>query len=209
MFKGTVHVFCDWQPERIEVRRDRRAWSSPGHTLGPLLSLNAERSMKHWKARAGVMTRWVCAGYWHAADAGWPTGLERITCVVRPVYKHNRFTDTGNIYPAQKALIDGFVEYGLIPDDNRYHLAETRQLAAVRGLADGMLVQVIEMPAEPHHQTPCSCAPKKLRGLAEAFAVPQGVLDVTDARGQHPASLETRSVPAGERNRQEPNADRD
>lgn len=85
----------------------------------PLLA-NSSNSM-HPVERGKHVDLWRQAAFYAAAEAGVPKGLDRVAFVARPHYNKGPLPDTGGISPTLKAVIDGLVDYGLIPDDNGDH----------------------------------------------------------------------------------------
>lgn len=75
----------------------------------------------HWATRALLTRQWRESAHWCAKAAGLPRGLDRVHIVVtvHPA-KGGRLRDVGNV--SVKAVIDGIVDYGLIPDDDDAHL---------------------------------------------------------------------------------------
>lgn len=57
-----------------------------------------------------------------AAAQALPRGLHRVRIIAHLTYPDHRRRDANNAHPTTKALIDGLVDYGLIPDDNDRHL---------------------------------------------------------------------------------------
>lgn len=47
-----------------------------------------------------------------------PKGLGQVAITVRPFYDRGPLPDTDAVQPTVKAIIDGMVRYGVIPDDN-------------------------------------------------------------------------------------------
>lgn len=93
------------------------------------LLLNANDSM-HWHKKAQIVQSLRNVG-WTMARAHKLPSLERahVLYVIHPdTMKRNRTVqgkqrrDPGNWAPAAKAVIDGFVDYGLLPDDNSERL---------------------------------------------------------------------------------------
>lgn len=48
--------------------------------------------------------------------------LDRVRIVAHLTYPDRRRRDANNAAPTTKALVDGLVDYGLVPDDNDHHL---------------------------------------------------------------------------------------
>jgi crossover junction endodeoxyribonuclease RusA len=93
------------------------------------LLLNANDSM-HWRKKADIVTSLRNVGRAMARAHRLPS-LERahVLYVIHPdTMKRNRTVqgkqrrDPGNWAPTAKAVIDGFVDYGVLPDDNSERL---------------------------------------------------------------------------------------
>lgn len=102
-------------PELKPVRRRKT-----GKTVTPSPWLNANDHNMHPIARAKLTALWrenACK-----TAAGTPAFTEpvHITCHIwKP--RNNRY-DTGNLYPTAKACVDGFVEAGVMADDDWKHV---------------------------------------------------------------------------------------
>lgn len=75
----------------------------------------------HWGARKEVAAYWRRIALIHARRHQLPH-LGRVRIVVTVHKPHNRKYDAGNLYPVGKALVDGFVDQGLVPDDDNAHV---------------------------------------------------------------------------------------
>lgn len=64
---------------------------------------------------------WRTAGQEHARAAALPH-LQRVHIVAELRFRDRRRRDPHNYYPTLKALVDGFVDFGLIPDDSHQYL---------------------------------------------------------------------------------------
>jgi len=64
---------------------------------------------------------WRDAGRVYAMQAKLPR-LERAHLVAELRFADDRRRDVHNLYPSIKALVDGLIDYGLLPDDNHRHL---------------------------------------------------------------------------------------
>lgn len=76
----------------------------------------------HWRPKARLTKAWRRAGHIHARVNGLPRGLHRIRVTVHVVKATARAYDAHNLMPTAKAVVDGFVDYGLVPDDTNAHL---------------------------------------------------------------------------------------
>lgn len=85
----------------------------------PLLSINKLMS-EHWRTRQKSSKYWRQAGYESVKDS--PPLEPPVTCdvyIYRP--RAGRY-DPGNYYPTAKAIIDGMVDAGILPDDSFEYL---------------------------------------------------------------------------------------
>jgi crossover junction endodeoxyribonuclease RusA len=64
---------------------------------------------------------WRDAGHLYAKQAALPK-LQRVHIIATLRFRDARRRDPHNYYPTLKALVDGLVDYGLIPDDDDKHL---------------------------------------------------------------------------------------
>lgn len=67
--------------------------------------------VKNVRARAG----------WEARSQGF-TKMEKAHCICTVSFSTKNRRDPANWYPTAKASIDGFVDVGLLPDDDHKHL---------------------------------------------------------------------------------------
>lgn len=98
-----------------------RSWTLKIPAPGPLL--NANKRM-HGRAAAATVKSWRDASYTYAQAAKLPAlGRARITATLH--FQDKRRRDDHNYFPTVKAIIDGLVDYGLLPDDSREYLLGT------------------------------------------------------------------------------------
>ncbi len=64
---------------------------------------------------------WRDAGRVYAMQAKLPK-LDRAHLLAELRFADERRRDVHNLYPSIKALVDGLIDYGLLPDDNHRHL---------------------------------------------------------------------------------------
>lgn len=82
--------------------------------------LNAN-DRQHWRAKAGRVAVWRDAGHTYAKVHRLPKlGAAYIIAHLR--FPDRRRRDAANYQPTLKAIVDGLVDYGLIPDDSTKHL---------------------------------------------------------------------------------------
>ena len=88
--------------------------------LADWLNLNVNL---HWVPRNKRVQAWRHGAHIMSRQAKLPKGLQRVE-VDAYVWKNSRRQyDPHNLMPTLKPVIDGLVDYGLIPDDNTTHLA--------------------------------------------------------------------------------------
>lgn len=87
--------------------------------VGPWLSMN---DRPHWAERARGTRAWRAAALWSARAARLPVGLDLVRVEIWVHKTTARKYDAGNLQPTAKAVVDGLVDYGLVPDDDNEHL---------------------------------------------------------------------------------------
>lgn len=85
-------------------------WLSANHRLHRMEEARRTKLLRH---RGQITTR----------AAQLPTRPDRTLATILVGYPTARRADPGNAYPTIKAVIDGAVDAGLLPDDNAAHLA--------------------------------------------------------------------------------------
>lgn len=83
--------------------------------------LNANVSM-HWAPKAKITKTWRKLGYYIARQAKAPKNLQRVMIRAEVHKTNNQRYDAHNLMPTLKPIVDGLVDYGLIPDDHNDHL---------------------------------------------------------------------------------------
>lgn len=81
------------------------------------LSANDDRAGKLYYKRARIVAAWRAAGRDHAQRAGTPA-LTRVRVIAEVCFHDRRKRDPGNFYDTAKAIMDGFVDAGVLPDDS-------------------------------------------------------------------------------------------
>jgi len=81
----------------------------------PLLNLN---DRQHWRAKAKLVAVWRQAAHIAARQHYAPHLGRTLVKVTLPVRTPNTRRDPSNFAPTVKALIDGFVDAGMWPDDH-------------------------------------------------------------------------------------------
>lgn len=94
-------------------------------TLEPPCDLISANGRLHFRKRAELTKKWRgLAGETAAlyANTGFAERHDRahITVTIRFATNHRR--DVGNYYPTAKAIVDGLVDAGVLPDDDDRHL---------------------------------------------------------------------------------------
>ena len=89
-------------------------------TIGAANLLTANQRLHHMK-RAAVVKILRHAAQMAASSQDAPK-LDRAHIVVRVSWPDRRRRDVHNVMPTIKACVDGFVDYGLLPDDDDRHL---------------------------------------------------------------------------------------
>lgn len=95
-----------------------RTWLLRFNAPAELMTLNKRH---HWRVRAKLTRKWreiaaVCA------RAGRIPTQNRARILVTFIHPTNRRRDAHNLYPTAKAIVDGLVDAGTLPDDNDAHL---------------------------------------------------------------------------------------
>ncbi len=75
----------------------------------------------HRMEQAKLTKAWRLAGFAAARNAGVPT-LDRAAITAYVWKPRNGRYDPGNLYPTCKAVVDGFVDAGVLADDDWKHL---------------------------------------------------------------------------------------
>lgn len=85
-------------------------------TRSPFLNSN---DRDHWRAVSPIKKAWIANAQEAYAASGIPAiaGRVQVDCYV--IKKSGQTYDPGNWYPTFKAIIDGLVRVGMIPDDNK------------------------------------------------------------------------------------------
>lgn len=87
-------------------------------TAGQILTANQRH---HWTRRSRLTKALRSRAYWNARHHDIPAlGQVRITATV--AWPDRRRRDVHNLMPTFKALVDGLVDAGVIPDDDDKHL---------------------------------------------------------------------------------------
>lgn len=130
-------------PPDEELVRTGRVWRLVIDGERPW-TVNGERKMTPHE-RAAIVDEWRQRGGWIAKAEKVPH-LARVLVRARPLVKNRAaMQDVGNCLPAVKAVIDGLVDVGVLPDDTPVYLRELSfQPSAICGI-DGLLVVIEEL----------------------------------------------------------------
>lgn len=101
-----------------------------------------------WRRHANLVKWWRQTAHWAAKAAKLPTGLDRVHIEATFAFRDNRRRDVHNLMPTVKAVVDGLVDYGLIPDDSTTFLLGPdlrvgEKLPGGRALDHGVLTLLI------------------------------------------------------------------
>jgi hypothetical protein len=97
----------------------------------------------HWREQAAITRRWR---EWACLLATRKPPLTPPVVVhVQPHTKDNRLADAGNSFGVAKAIIDGFVDAGMLPGDGPKIVRALHLYAAVNVGTDQLLVDVEEV----------------------------------------------------------------
>lgn len=118
-----------------------RQWQVTIPAPAPWLSANQRRDLRR---QTPDRRAWRTAGQAHAHRVHLPK-LQHVHVVAELRFADNRRRDPHNYYPTLKALIDGLVDYGLVPDDSHQFLVgpDVRYGPVVAGRGLGEVVLTI------------------------------------------------------------------
>lgn len=103
-----------------------RSWRLVLPWQRPPLTLNPARH-GGWAAHAALVKRVRTEGRRAALAAGVPEGLERVALELHYRPRDKRRRDPRNLAPTLKALEDGLVDAGVVPDDTPEYVDGTGQ----------------------------------------------------------------------------------
>lgn len=90
----------------------------------PKMLINANQRL-HWRRKAERTKHWREVGHYAGKSAmrnGLLVPMERAHMTVWFAWPDARRRDVGNLAPTVKALLDGLVDAGVLPDDDDAHL---------------------------------------------------------------------------------------
>lgn len=82
--------------------------------------LNANQRL-HFMRHAAAVANWRQAAHWAAKAEKLPR-LRKAQIIATLHFGDRRRRDPANYHPTLKPIIDGLVDYGLLPDDDHQHL---------------------------------------------------------------------------------------
>lgn len=131
---------------RVRPVVEGRRWELEIGWLGRPVSANVWYG-KHRMAKAQLVKKWREAGAEAALVAGLPRGLAGFRLVVQARYARNQLTDFDSMAPTGKAVCDGLVDYGLVPEDDPRFVHGMLLLPSFhdRQAGDALLLTVIEV----------------------------------------------------------------
>lgn len=108
-------------------------------SLPRALVLNANQR-QHWAPRAAVtkQLRQMAA----IAARGQRVGSEQAHLKIAVGWPDKRRRDVANIAPTIKALVDGAIDAGLLPDDSDKHIVETSYTTHVTGMTGIVTIEL-------------------------------------------------------------------
>lgn len=120
-----------------------RSWSIIFPSGMKLLTANEMRKQGHWTKFYSVIRTWRSTACLLAKEAHIP---QQQFVKIRAVYyaPDNRRRDTSNIFPTVKAVIDGIVDAGVLPDDSDKYVKSVEMARGDHNIKQGQLVLVIE-----------------------------------------------------------------
>jgi hypothetical protein len=104
------------------------------------ITTNGERAGNRW-VRADSTKQWRMLGALYAVRQRIPQA-EWLSVVVIPHQQKGRLQDVAACNPSVKAVIDGIVDAGVIPDDSGKYVREIRFLPPDRS-RDGLTVKLV------------------------------------------------------------------
>lgn len=97
----------------------------------------------HWAQKAKIVKQVRHESAMRARSAGWGP-QQHITIHLTYQPRDNRRRDPSNLMPTQKALVDGLVDAGIVPDDTPEYVTETIPsiLPAEKGAGGAMWLDI-------------------------------------------------------------------
>lgn len=89
--------------------------------LGWPAELISANDRHHHQQRARLVKAWRWHAYQKAADLEIDEPYLRARVIVHYRFKDNRRREVSNLQPTSKAILDGLVDAGLLPDDDDVH----------------------------------------------------------------------------------------
>lgn len=122
--------------------------------LAPAKLLSANQRLHHY-ARNALTQEWRQAAHMYAL-AHKLRRLHRAHIIVTIGFPTGHKRDINNYQPTAKAIIDGLIDYRLLPDDNDVYLVgpDLRAGDRVSTLVPSLVVDIHELCLDEHHADP-------------------------------------------------------
>ena len=98
----------------------------------------------HWAVRSRKTRAWRNTTHWLAKAAKLPQELSHVSITGHVVKTNRARYDAHNLMPTLKAIVDGLVDYGLIPDDHNTHLTGPDIREGGTGEQPGIMLEIRE-----------------------------------------------------------------
>lgn len=95
----------------------------------------------HWARKAVLTKRCRETACWLAKSKKLP-GAQRLTVTLHYRPKERRRRDAHNLYPTVKALVDGLVDAGVVPDDDTTHVSTPEPVIHEPAAKPGMWLEL-------------------------------------------------------------------
>lgn len=99
----------------------------------------------HWSKRAKLTRAWRNAAHIVAKQHKLPK-LDRAHILVEIHKTTNGRYDPANLHPTAKAIVDGLIDYGLLPDDDATHLDGPDMRAGEKRNMAGLTINITPLP---------------------------------------------------------------
>lgn len=123
--------------------------------MAPCSLLNAN-DRRHWAVQRKLVKAWRDAAHWRAkADRLGPVPVPcQITAYVHRPDRTQRRWDAGNYAPTAKAIVDGLVDAGVLPDDNVRYVVGPDMRAGDGWAKAGLVLTLTPAPDAHLHLRP-------------------------------------------------------
>lgn len=112
-------------------------------TRSPFLNAN---DRDYWRVTSGITKAWKANAAEAAEAAELPKGLARIRIDGQVIKPRGGRYDAMNFYPTAKAIVDGLVVYGLVPDDSNQYVEGPFLTEGGKG-EPAIVLTISELPA--------------------------------------------------------------